>query len=85
MELGELKLLCKVSPTVDDLMDQDRLLFSASLGESPEAEQGHQPTLVQARVAPDTGLGPWNTEHGTQRESGASIPPRHCQAFEVQA
>lgn len=72
--LDELKLEAEASPTVD----QDRLLFSASLGGSAKVDRDTRviDQVVQAQVL-DLGA----LEHGTQRESAATTTPRHCQAL----
>jgi len=71
MMLDELKLEAEASPTVNE----DRLLFSASLGDSPEGgHTGDRPSFVQV-------VDLWALEHGTQRESAATSTPRHRQAL----
>lgn len=75
--LDELKLEAEASPTVD----QDRLLFSASLGDSPEG--GHRAdrrVIGQALFRPRFWtLGPWSTEPSGKRPPHP--PPGHRQAF----
>lgn len=63
--LDELKLEAEASPTVD----QDRLLFSASLGDSPEGgHRGDRRVIGQALFRPRFWtLGPWNTEPSGNR------------------
>lgn len=78
--LDELKLEAEASPTVD----QDRLLFSASLGDSPEGgHRGDGRVIGQALFRPRFWtLGPWNTEPSGNR------PPHHpppSPSFYVQA